>query len=234
MSLPFLNVSKMKVTVPITGTVYTIRPYLAGEEKALLLALESDNPQEMIIQTVKNLLVACVDEISDADIVPIHDVEYLFLQLRRVSVSDEIEFGAGHEEDGCDHIQTVGLNIDDLKTKGNADNKIILDEEKGVGVVMRPPTNNDVPDDTKAAERGFALIRNCIVKIFDDENVWDPKDFTKEQLDEWIDHLNRKQIKAINDYFENLPTYYFDLVYTCEKCKATVTKEIKGLKNFLA
>ena len=55
MALPLLKTPKHELTIPSTGEKIEYRPFLVGEEKALLLALESGEDKdisEAVMQTV--------------------------------------------------------------------------------------------------------------------------------------------------------------------------------------
>jgi len=65
MALPKLNVPQYKVELPSTGEQLTMRPFLVKEEKVLMIALES-NDAEQISVAVRNIIMSCFgfDDIS--------------------------------------------------------------------------------------------------------------------------------------------------------------------------
>mgnify|MGYP001480137730 CR=1 FL=1 len=73
MSLPKLAIAKFSVNLPSTGKLVTFRPFLVREEKAMLIAAES-NDVETQVRTIKDALVACVDDV-DINTLPYFDVE---------------------------------------------------------------------------------------------------------------------------------------------------------------
>lgn len=235
MSLPVLNTMKQKITVPVINKEYTIRPYLVGEEKALLIAMESKDIA-MTTQAVKNLISSCVEEKINVDELSSFETEFIFLQLRKISVNNVVEVLLTHPNDDseCKHAQRVAIDLDSYKTKGEVQNKIILDEDKKVGVVLKIPTNKILSKEYSTnVERIFGLIESCITTIFDEENVYDVKDVSKEELTAWINSLNNVQIKKITDFFGNLPSLYYDVEYTCDKCHKKEKITIEGISNFL-
>ena len=64
MALPQIEVPKYTVTLPSTGEDLVMRPYLVKEEKVLLLALESQDPQQ-IASAIQNLIKNCIETESD-------------------------------------------------------------------------------------------------------------------------------------------------------------------------
>lgn len=233
MALPLLNTMKQIVVMPITKKEYRIRPWLVGEEKGLLLAKESDS-DETKRQAIVNLIENCVEGVKFEDLSPF-EFEYLFLQLRKISVNNVVEIGLKHD---CGHIQKVEIDLDDdLYVEGSYENKkIILDKDLSVGVLMKEPTAKHfekMSQIEKKTEKAFYLLRNSIDKIFDKDSVYDPKDFTAEQLDEWINSLNRDQLNSIYAFFEGLPQVSIAVEYTCDKCGGHKKEVIKGLDSFL-
>ena len=59
MSLPTLNTPTYNLTIPSTKQRIKYRPFFVKEEKVLLMALESQNDQE-IADALKSIIVACV------------------------------------------------------------------------------------------------------------------------------------------------------------------------------
>ena len=51
MGLPTITVPQYTLTVPSSGKEIKYRPFLVKEEKILLLAMESDDPADMVAAT---------------------------------------------------------------------------------------------------------------------------------------------------------------------------------------
>jgi len=91
MALPKLNVPQYKVELPSTGEQLTMRPFLVKEEKVLMIALES-NDAEQIAVAVRNIIMNCYGfNDDDMDKLTVYDIEYLFLQLRGKSVGENMK-----------------------------------------------------------------------------------------------------------------------------------------------
>ena len=89
MALPQIEVPKYTVTLPSTGEDLVMRPYLVKEEKVLLLALESQEPQQ-IASAIQNLIKNCIETESDFNKWTNFDIEKLFLELRAISVGETV------------------------------------------------------------------------------------------------------------------------------------------------
>ena len=87
MALPRLNVPIYELVIPSTDEKIKFRPFLVKEEKILLIAMESGEPDEMI-QAVKNIVDECTYNKLKLGQMPMFDVEYLFLNIRAKSVGE--------------------------------------------------------------------------------------------------------------------------------------------------
>lgn len=231
--LPIINNQRKVVKFPITGKEYEIRPYLVGEEKALLIAAESKNEDD-IRNAVSNLIKSCVTneklEISNLSSI---EMEFLFLEIRKISSDEVVQIGLKHK---CEEVNTIEVNLNAIKVTEMIDPVIVLDEEKQVGVKMRIPTI-DMIEKSKGKtnfEQGLNLVINSIESIFTKDEVYKTSDITKEELDNWVNHLNEKQLRKMIEFVEKFPQLFLDVEYTCKKCQEKVQTRISGLSNFLA
>lgn len=234
MSLPILNVAKQRVTVPFLNKTYTIRPYLVGEEKALYMALESKD-EKILIEAVKNMISACIEEKINIDDLSSFEIEFLFLQLRKISVNNVIEIGVRHRHnETCGHVHKLEISIDDIGYDGKTENKIVLDADNSIGVVMRPPTLKMATKSySSETEQMFGIVLNSIEAIFDSSEVYKTSDIPEKELSDWLNQLNNNQFKMLIDYIQNLPTMYYDIKYTCEECGEVEEQRVEGITNFL-
>ena len=74
MALPKMAVPMYSVVLPSTGQELQMRPYLVKEEKILMIALESNDPQQ-ISTAVRNIIVSCIEDIIDMDELTVFDIE---------------------------------------------------------------------------------------------------------------------------------------------------------------
>ena len=109
MALPTLNSSTYSITVPSTGNKVKFRPYLVKEEKILLVALESEDANQ-IVQAMTDVIEACVEDIDISELTSF-DVEYLFLVLRAKSVGESIDLKMKcQNSESCSHVLELSIN----------------------------------------------------------------------------------------------------------------------------
>ena len=87
MALPKLNVPTYGLVVPSTDEKIKYRPFLVKEEKILLIAMESGKNED-IIQAVKDIVSECTFNKVKIDVMPMFDIEYIFLNIRAKSVGE--------------------------------------------------------------------------------------------------------------------------------------------------
>ena len=105
MALPIVKGSRYKTVIPSTGTEIEYRPYNVGEEKLLMIALESKD-QKMIIRTLKDVIESCVFEKIDMDKFTVFDFEKLFLALRAKSVGEVVDLELKCQDTECNSVQS--------------------------------------------------------------------------------------------------------------------------------
>ena len=173
MALPKINVATYELNLPSSNEIVKFRPFLVKEEKILLMAMESEETNDMM-NAIKQIISNCVISSKlKVEELPLFDLEYMFIKLRAKSVGEKTKIGMKCLE--CDTSTEVEVNLDEVEViKGeNHDPKIQLTDE--IGVVMKYPKLNIMENigDINNVEDGFAVLRKSIEMIFESEN--DPR-----------------------------------------------------------
>ena len=231
MALPIVEVPKYSVTIPSTGESVVYRPYLVKEEKILMIAMESEN-QEQVMRAVKEVIAACTFNKINVDTLTVFDMEYVFLKLRSKSVGEVSKIGIKCAE--CSSLNDIEVQLDILEvTKPEEDSSVVMITDK-IGVKLRYPTVKDVNVLSKysGTEAAMKTIVACIDNIFDDEKVYPAKDSTPKELEQFVEALNSEQFKKMQKFFETMPSLSHDAKFTCSSCGHQNELLIKGLANF--
>lgn len=237
MSLPQINTPVHELKIPSTGRKVKYRPFVVREEKILLLALESENQEEVtdaIIQIIGN----CIQTKIDLDSLSTFDVEYIFLNVRAKSVGEILEFSITCPDDGETQAE-VEINIDDIqvvKDKGHTDT---IDLENGYFIKMKYPTMKYImekkPDNNKSLiDSTFEYAVECIDTIYNDEETWEAADSTKKELEEFVEQMNSKQYQKLQSFFATMPKLSHTVKVTNPKTGVKSDVTIEGLANFFA
>ena len=99
MALPKVALPTYELEIPSNGKKIKYRPFVVKEEKLLLLALESQDDKQ-IEEATRALLKNCIQSRVKLEDLAIFDLEYIFLQIRAVSVGEVVEMLLTCEDDG--------------------------------------------------------------------------------------------------------------------------------------
>lgn len=215
MALPKIDKPLFEVLVPSLNKKVKFRPFVVKEEKILLMAQQSDDEKDMIL-AIKQVLQNCAqDPTFDCDDLATFDLEYMFLKLRARSVNNIIEVSYRDNEDEKVYDFQIDLDSVEMLTKAPSSNIIKISDT--MGIVMQYPSVtilDKAPDNMKAAEMVEYLIRSCIDKVYDEENVYPADEETEEELKEFVDNLDLETFGKIREFFDNLPRMYYKIEYT--------------------
>ena len=235
MALPKINTPTYELEVPSTNEKIKYRPFLVKEEKILLIAMES-NENNQILQAVKDIVLECTFNKLDLGDMPMFDVEYIFLQIRGKSVGEVSKLKLLCEDDGETYANVeVDLNDINVEVSENHTNKIELTDE--MGIIMKYPTL-DAFNDTGISEINsknmLDVISSCILQIYDKkgEEVFDAKDQTQEELTNFIGDLNSKQFKDLQNFFETMPKLQHTVIVKNPKTEVENKVVLQGLNDF--
>jgi hypothetical protein len=234
MALPKLATPQFSLNLPSTGKRIQYRPFLVKEEKALLMATQSEDPLDMI-DAVKNVIAACIIDDVKVDDLPYFDLEYVFLNIRAKSVGEIVKLeyrhigGKNYQGFECDAVTPVEINLEQVKVekKDGHTNKIQIDDK--LGIEMRYPTLTDVKMVTEGANE-IEMLANCILSVYDEENVYEP-DNLQDSLD-FIESLNNTQFSKIMEFIETMPKLRHTFSYKCRGCGQEDTVTLEGMADF--
>lgn len=232
MALPVIDTPKYSAVIPSTGEKVAYRPYLVKEEKILMIALESEN-QEQIMNAVKDIITACTFNKIKVDTLATFDLEYLFMKLRAKSVGETSTIGLKCEQ--CETSNEVEIPVDSIEvTMPPKGSNVIMITDK-VGITFRYPSVKDAEKISGSKENVETIMKTvvmCIDNIFDDDKVYPAKDSTPKELEAFIDTLNSEQFKKIQAFFEEMPAMKYVAKFDCEHCSHHNELELRGMANF--
>lgn len=234
MPLPKLAIPEYEMTLPITGTKVSYRPFLVKEEKLLYLAMESQNDKEMI-KAVKTIIKNCTNLKTKVEDLATFEIEYIFLRIRSKAVGEVSEFKVTCPDDGETQVE-VKIPLDEVSVvvpEGHAA-KIQLDDN--VGIVMKYPSLdvfvNQNMSDSPGLDDVFNLAAGCVAQVFDKEEVYD--NFTKSEALEFLENLNSDQFAKIQNFFETMPKLSYTLEIANPKTNIVSDVTLEGLASFFA
>jgi|TARA_B110000285_G_C15090742_1_gene598924 hypothetical protein len=220
-------------TCKLSTGIVKFRPFLVKEQKYLLVARESEDNLE-ILEAVKNIITNVTNGEVDADMLPIYDLEFLFLNIRAKSVGETSTILLNCSDEECRGNGQVDVDLSTVTVVGDhKDNKVMLSDE--LGVMLRFPSTSKLAEleSIEDLERqGLEMVAEGIESIFDLENVYEADDISAEELKDFIESLTLDQLELLSDWFGNVPSVSKEVSYTCNVCSKESTRTLTGLSSF--
>ena len=234
MALPILETATYELTLPSADVVVKYRPFLVKEEKVLLQALESNDDVE-IKNAIKDIVSTCTFGQIDASKLPTFDLEFVFLQIRSKSVGEIANIRLRCPDDKDTYVtKEIDLSKVEVQVDDEHTNEIVVNDN--VKIIMKYPTIDTV--DPKLSVEGmktqqvFDMITGCIHSIIDGEKEHFVKDYTKEELNKFIENLDRKAFDRLNKFFETMPQLRHEIEVENPKTKVKSKIVLKGAQDF--
>ena len=200
-----------------------------------MMAMESKSSAD-ITQAVKDIVNECTFNKVKIDDMPMFDVEYIFLQIRAKSVGEisKLKLLCPDDKETYADVE-IDLNEVKVQVGDNHTNKIELGN--GMGMIMKYPSVDSFADsgikDINPSNM-LEVIGSCILQIFEKkgEKVYETKDQTKKEVEEFIESLNTKQFKDVQQFFESMPKLKHEITITNPKTKVESKITLTGLNDF--
>jgi hypothetical protein len=216
-SLPKIDYPVHKIKIPSLNKEYHFRPFLVKEEKLLLMAKESENPSD-ILTAIKQIITNCsIDVKLDVDKLAIFDLEYIFLKLRAFSVDNNIKVSYKDNEDQKVYDFDIDLDKVEVVFPEKMDNTIKITNKSGI--VMKHPSASlyDDKEFLKAdKDYMFELILRCVESIYYEDQVYQAKDYKKQELNEFLENLNIKVFDQVQNFLLSTPKIEYKIQYKNE------------------
>jgi hypothetical protein len=240
--LPKLDIPTYEVKLISTGKTVRFRPFLVKEQKLFLMAAESDDAKETV-NVIRQVLKNCILDEIDVDGLPTFDLEYLFMHLRARSVEEVVDLkykcnnnvkDEAGEEKKCTGSVSFKLNLLEVEPTKNPDHSNKIQITENLGLCLKYPTFEMIQkyENLNEEEIMTKILVDCVDYIYDKDSVYYAKDTTKEELEEFIDNLQQKDLEKIKQFFDTMPELKKDVHFNCPKCGYEEDITIKGLQNF--
>ncbi len=234
MALPKVALPTYELEIPSNGKKIKYRPFVVKEEKLLLLALESGDDKQ-IEDATRTLLKNCITTRVKLEDLAIFDLEYIFLQIRAVSVGEVVEMLLTCEDDGETQVK-YNLNLTDVQVIKSEDHssKIMLSDS--MGLIMKYPSFEEfvkvsiIAKDT--SEQVIEIMGKCVDQIFDGEDVYDSSTTSKKEFVEFIEGLTNKQFEKVQEFFSEMPVLKHEIKLKNPNTGVENSFVIQGLSNF--
>ena len=234
MSLPKNIRPEYTTSLPSTGKRIKYQPFSVKEEKVLVLAAESNDPDE-VTNAITNVLERCVTSPVDfqVDNLALFDIEYLFLKARSKSAGEKLTIVATDPDDETFQVEHE-INIDKISVVREEEHTDLIELNEEVSIKMRYPDitffNEGVNTDN--ITNTVSLIARCVSQIVHGDEVFDSADMQAGEVEDWLDGLTTEQFTKISKFFSTMPKLKHSFTCHNTNTKKDFTIELEGLADF--
>jgi hypothetical protein len=237
--IPTIDVPTYDLKLPSNGQEIKVRPFLVKEEKMLLMAVSTDDAQE-IIKTTKQVINNClISKDVNIDTLPFFDVDYLFIALRAKSVGEKISVGyvCQTKTDGIECGGKFKVDLDIANIDVVKDESIDMDIAFNSDLIfrMKYPSYSvikSISEKDTGIEKTIKIVAACIERVFTKGQYYTSKDMTPSEMITLVESLTNEQFMKLEEFTMNFP--YFEVVGSgkCTKCGKEHSVRYNDFVNF--
>ena len=230
MPLPEIVTPTHELVVPSTKKKIKYRPFLVKEQKILIIAMESQD-EVQILDAIKNILKNCINSRIKLDDLALFDIEYLFLQIRARSISEELKLKITCPDDGETQVD-VSFLANEVKVQFPDDHSNIIKLGNDITLEMKYPNLEyfSTINFAKGDVDPYDLVAQCVKRVYVGEE--DSGTFTFKEARAWIEKLTAAQFDLIQEFFNTMPSLKHVLKVRNPKTKVENEITIEGLVSF--
>ena len=240
MPLPKIATPTYELVLPSSGRKVKYRPFLVKEEKILIMALESEDSKQ-ITSAIKTVIRDCIlTRGIKVEKLATFDIEYLFLNVRAKSVGETVEVNVTCPDDGETQV-LVEIDIDSIKVQKDSNHSNIVKLDDTLSLQMNYPslnqfieTNFDTNTDQSQVDQSLEVIMTCIGQVYNQDEAWEASECTKKELKDFVESMNSKQFKEVENFFSTMPKLTHNIKVTNPETKVESTVVLEGLASFFS
>ncbi len=215
MTLPRIVHPTFKIEIPSNKKVLQISLMRQKEEKILLMAKEAGDPTG-ILDALRQVVNNCsVSEGFNIDDLTIFDLEYCFIRLRAVSVSNTTKVSYKDNTDGEIRDFDVDLSKVTIEFPKEKIDKIIVNE--AIYLTTKWPSCKMYSDKEFLNSAGqdaiSKMVASVIDKVYNGTNITDFAAATPEEQQEFIGNLPVSAYDKLRDFVYTLPHLHYEIKY---------------------
>lgn len=223
--LPKIQTPMFDVVIPSSQKKVKIRPMLVKEEKILLMAKQSTDRKDIldaVTQIVNNCIIGTETNVEK---LALFDIEYLFIKIRSVSISNKAKVSYRDNED--EKVYDFEVDLDKVEIiKPESQN--VINIGSNISVILKYPQVSvytekgffDLPED-KMFDK---ILTFSIDKVFEGDKVYPIQNSNVKEIQDFIDSIPAKEYGSIRDFFVNTPSLNYEIKYTNSKGTERIIK----------
>ena len=236
MPLPKINTPTYELTLPSNGKKIKYRPFLVREEKILIMALETEDLKQITAAIIQILTACIMTRGVKLNELATFDIEYLFLNVRSKSVGETISLNLICPDDEKTSVE-VSIDLDSIKVKKDKSHTNIVKLDNNLSLKLKYPSmkqfiESNFEAGVETVSNTMDVVISSIDMIYNEEESWNASESTKKELEDFIDQLNTKQFKLIENFFDTMPKLSHKIKVKNPKTDVESTILLEGLAAF--
>jgi hypothetical protein len=229
--LPKIDLPISEIELPSTGEKVKFRSFTVKEEKILLIAQESDDPEQEIL-AMKQIIGNCLID-ADVNKFAMFDLEYILLAIRSRSVDNAMNFTI--KDPDTNELVDLEIDIANISLVRDEKHKTKIKINDSYTLTLKYPTIDEFtqiiqmnPNDPLV---NYFIMITCLDKLYSEDEVFDLTEYTNDEIDEFMDGMSGDVMKGIKDFFETMPKVRHEMKYKNKNGKDK-TFVIEGMRTF--
>lgn len=232
-SLPKIDLPIYEMLLPSTKEKIKYRPFTVKEEKILLVAQESGEPEQQIV-AVKQIVNNCLIDRDVAEFA-MFDLEFVMLALRSRSVDNKIPIKIQDEDTGEKVELELDLEMVELETHDEHTNRVPINEN--YTLFLKYPTIDEfiqiATSDPNDPLTSYFILISCLDKVASDDEVFEFKDYKRDEVDKFMEDVSSDVVRGIEKFFDTMPAMKYEIPYTL-KDGTEKTFKVAGINAFFS
>ena len=234
MALPIVGNHTYELKLHSVDHKIKYRPFLVKEEKILLTALEGGETADIVRATKEIIKNCCLDDDVEIEKLPAFDIELFFLNVRARSVGQNVEISLSCQTKDCGGETPVQVNLENIGLEISKDHTDVIKLTNKIKVKLKYPDIDRMtrPPEESQMDSIFEITKACIESIWEGDEIHDIRDYTEQELEDFITSLNQQQFGKLIGYFNTMPKLKHKVEFTCSKCGSKQESVLEGLQSF--
>jgi hypothetical protein len=191
---------------------------LVKEEKVLLLALESEDPDQ-IENAINATVLNCIPDNIKLEDLTIFDLEYIFVKIRAKSVGETSDLTYTCLKEDCEEKTKVKVNFDDIKVINLNESDMRKDLGDQLIIDLKYPSVGDRQkfENIKDEDILVTSVALSIKTIYYKDEIYDTNTISLEEVIEFLGNMNTNQFNPLLASLLSTPHINYDIEWKC-KC----------------
>jgi hypothetical protein len=235
MALPKITLPIYELNIPSTKKVMKYHPFLVKDQKALLIAQNSEDVVVMY-NTLKDCIKSCSVNDIDTNKLAMFDIEYIFSQIRAKSIGEiaDVHFQCLQCNDPKAVVK-VSIDLTKLQVEfdPNHTNNVKLTDTMIVKMSYpSPSTVKKLKSSEYSVPEVFDAIIECMEIVYDADTTYSASEQSMEEKTNFVCDLTIDAFGKLEQFFLTIPELTQTIEFTCPVCSAKHIQTLRGLSDF--